>query len=231
MTLTISTNFVLSARELTCDRGGRRIFQGLSFSVTSGQGLLLTGPNGSGKSSLMRVIAGLSKAVNGSVTLNGEPVFGQLVYVGHAAALKPTETLRDMLRSWALISGGIRLTRSNLSAAARAFDLEPLLDTELRYFSSGQRRRAALSRALLTQHTVWLLDEPTVGLDQASRTRLHHILADHLERGGILIVASHDPLGDLPLASLNLADFGANRLELVPSESDGRDVSVDNVWL
>lgn len=165
--------------------------------------LSLVGPNGSGKSSLLRVLAGLTPATLKAGTL---PDPDTLVYVGHHVSLKATETLRAACVHWCRLMTGMDPSEDQLLGAAKAFDVANLMESEIRYFSSGQRRRSALMRLMLTDRPLWLLDEPTVGLDSTSRDRLAEVMRTHLAKGGQIIVATHDPI-DVPADTLNLGTF------------------------
>ncbi|MDB5413980.1 MAG: ccmA [Rubritepida sp.] len=186
---------LFEARELACWRAERLVFAGLSFSVSPGEALLLTGANGAGKSSLLRLLAGLLAAAEGSLSWDGADCFADLAahgaklrYLGHQDALKPSLTAVENLRFHASLQGG------DVAAALDAFGLAPLADLPVRLFSSGQKRRLALARLSLRPARLWLLDEPTVGLDAASVERLGPVFATHRAAGGIVIAATHLPL-------------------------------------
>jgi heme exporter protein A len=189
---------VLEARDLACLRGERAVFAGLSFGLPAGAALLLTGVNGAGKSTLLRILAGLLPPAEGAVLWQGEDVGAEpsahaarLRYVSHQDALKPALTVAENLALFARLWGGA------VMPALEALALAPLADLPARVLSAGQRRRLALARLVLAQVPLWLLDEPTTGLDAASVERLGPILADHRARGGIVVAATHLPL---PLA-------------------------------
>ena len=191
----------LSARDLACVRGGRQVFSGVGFSVAAGQALVLTGPNGAGKSSLLRVIAGLIRPVEGSVALEGgDPelsVGEQAHYVGHLDPLKPALTVTENLTFWArFLNGGAVLDEAALIARGLAtVGLEGLAGLPAGYLSAGQRRRLSLARVLAAPRPVWLLDEPTTALDTASQERLRWVMQAHLANGGLIVAATHGPLG------------------------------------
>jgi heme exporter protein A len=203
----------LSARALACRRGGRMVFEGLSFDVGPGEYLHLAGNNGSGKSSLLRVIAGLIPQAAGEVSYGDTYVegadlaaSGKLLYAGHQQGLKPVWTLRENCDSYCRIVSGAAVAEARLIEASRGFGLENFLDLPVSFFSSGQLHRANLLRFLLVDRAIWLMDEPTVGLDSDNRKKLEVIMQAHLEKGGIIIAASHDPI-DVPGETLRLTDF------------------------
>lgn len=178
-------DLVLEARSLACERGGRLVFSGLNFSVKSGEAVELRGPNGSGKSSLLRLLAGLNKPASGNVTDTKELAH----YIGHLESLKPSLTVKGNLAFWSSFMGG--------APDLNPFRLEKLANDEARLLSEGQRRRLALSRLVSVKRPVWLLDEPTVGLDQTALTDLRREMASHLAQGGLILAATHAAL-DLP---------------------------------
>jgi heme exporter protein A len=206
----------LSGLDLTCTRGGRRVFSGVSFSISAGKALVLTGPNGAGKSSLLRVIAGLIHPVEGRLVLEGgDPELStaeQAHYVGHLDPLKPALTVAENLTFWARFLngkpdlGGTALIERGLDAVGLA-DLAQLPDG---YLSAGQRRRLSLARVLAAPRPIWLLDEPTTALDAASQDRLRGVMHDHLSRGGLVIAATHGPLG---LAEAQQLQLGKSLIE------------------
>jgi heme exporter protein A len=206
---------LFTAHDLACVRGERLVFRGLSFALEAGEALLLTGPNGSGKSSLLRLLAGLLPPWSGRLAWNGEDVAddkaghrARLHFVGHQDALKPVLTAAETLAFWAGLRGG--------DAVAPALDrlrLTPLADTPCRYLSAGQRRRLALARLLASAAPLWLLDEPTTGLDAASVEAFETILAEHRAGGGIVIASTHVPLSLAAPKTLSLADYAPRREE------------------
>lgn len=186
---------MLEARELACWRGDRAIFAGLSFTLEPGGALLLLGPNGAGKSSLLRLLAGLIPAAEGTLLWQGRDALadrvahaGRLRYLSHQDALKPSLTARENLRLFARLWGGEE------AVALAAVGLLELADLPARLLSSGQKRRLALARLALAPVPLWLLDEPTVGLDSASVARLGALLAAHRAAGGAVLAATHLPL-------------------------------------
>jgi len=186
---------ILDVLDLACIRGDRAIFAGLSFSVPAGGALLLTGANGAGKSSLLRVIAGLLPAAGGEVLLEGTPARTdpaghalRLRYISSQDALKPALTVAENLAFYAALWGG------DVPPALEALGLSPLASLPGRVLSTGQRRRLALARLALAPARLWLLDEPSLGLDAASVARLGDLMARHRAAGGTILAATHLPL-------------------------------------
>jgi len=190
----------LSGLDLTCIRGGRRVFSRVSFSVSAGKALVLTGPNGAGKSSLLRIIPGLIHPAEGRLALEGGnpelSVGEQAHYVGHLDPLKPALTVTENLTFWARFlngktdAGATTLIERGLDAVG----LADLAQLPAGYLSAGQRRRLSLARVLTVPRPIWLLDEPTTALDTASQHRLQRVMQDHLSGGGLVVAATHGPL-------------------------------------
>ncbi len=191
---------------MSVSRGGRRLFSDLSLNLTPGQACALTGANGTGKTSLLRAIAGLVALDAGEVAFGGaeagEARASGLHLLGHLDGLKPARTAREELSFWALWQGG---SAASSAEAAAALDLGPLMDLEVRRLSAGQRRRLALARLLAAPRPLWLLDEPLSPLDGGWRTRFGAMMQAHLDGGGMILAAVHDPL---PIAALSLEISG-----------------------
>lgn len=207
-------------RGLVCRRSERLVFAGLDFAVGRGGALLLTGPNGSGKSSLLRLMAGLIRPYAGNLVWDGAAVAddpaahrARVAYLGHQEALKPMLTTAENVRFWARLRG----QAGAVDAALAAMDLSRFADLPARFLSAGQRRRAALARTIASGAALWLLDEPTVGLDAASIAGLETTLAAHLSGGGLIIAATHAPFLLPGASSLDLAAFATGD---VLAESD-----------
>ncbi len=207
-------------RELTCVRGERRVFSGLNFTLPPGGALFLTGPNGSGKSSLLRLMAGLLGPAAGQLVWDGQDVRAdreahraRLHYIGHLDAVKPVLSAAENLAYWAQSDS----PGTTVAEALGRLDLAWLGDVAGRLLSAGQRRRLALARLLVREAELWLLDEPTVGLDDDSLARFHDVLAGHRANGGRVVVATHTPIDLAGAEHLALDAFAGSPLsELAP---------------
>lgn len=189
---------MLTADGLAAFRGERLVFRDLDFALEAGGALVLAGPNGSGKSTLLRLLAGLVRPAAGRLLWQGEDALAdgashavRVAYVGHQDAVKPGLTVVENLRFAAALSGG------RVEDALAALALQELAELPARMLSAGQKRRLALTRLALTAAPLWLLDEPTLGLDTAAISRFGALLAAHRDRGGLVVAATHVPL---PLA-------------------------------
>ena len=187
----------LSAVELSCHRGGRTVFTGVSFAVSSGEALIVIGRNGAGKSSLLRTIAGLLRSAQGRLSLDdGDPEMSigeQCHYVGHQDAIKPSLSVAENLRFWAEFFG--ERSSGDVAKPLAAVGLDALAGLPAAYLSAGQRRRLSLARLIAAKRPIWLLDEPTSALDAAAQSRLSELMRAHLATGGLIIAATHGPIG------------------------------------
>ncbi|HOB46904.1 MAG TPA: cytochrome c biogenesis heme-transporting ATPase CcmA [Zoogloea sp.] len=188
---------MLRVHGLACDRGDRRLFSAVDFSVAAGEWLQIEGANGAGKTSLLRILAGLAPAAEGHIEWEGRPVAEQrdefharLLYLGHAATIKEDLSALENLQTAAAVAGR-PLPESTALAALRRIGLKGREDLPSRVLSQGQKRRVALARLLCSQARLWVLDEPFVALDVAAVAQLCEILDEHLARGGLLVFTSH----------------------------------------
>ena len=185
--------------QLEVARGSRVILRGLSFAVASGEALLLTGPNGAGKTTLIRTLAGYLAPAAGLIRLDGgddEREFAeQCHYVGHLNGTRSSLTVEENLVFWAGYLGADTAVEDRLDEALDRLNLIDLADIPAGYLSAGQKRRLGLARLLVAERPVWLLDEPTVSLDTASVALMAAIVDEHVARGGIVVAATHIPLG------------------------------------
>ncbi len=186
----------LSGRSVRCVRGGREVFAGLDFEAASGEVLAITGANGSGKTSLLRLIAGLLIPAGGVIALDGGgnelTLPEQAHYLGHRDALKPALSVRENLSFWRDFLGGDVF---DANASLASVGLGHAAHLPAAYLSAGQRRRLSLARLLTVRRPIWLLDEPTAALDAAGQDLFAGLMRDHLARGGLIVAATHGPLG------------------------------------
>ena len=205
----------LEAITLTCVRGDRRLFHGLSLTLSPGQLLQVEGDNGAGKTSLLRILAGLGMPALGEVRWHGLAIAGQrdayhrqLLYLGHLGALKDELTPQENLLADAHMAGLAGIDAVRVLEALDRMGLRRIAGLPVRVLSAGQRRRAALTRLLLSPPPLWILDEPFNALDAASVTLLQETLEAHVGGGGMAVLTSHQPVA--------LAHTTPQRLKLAP---------------
>ena len=177
---------MLTLNGVGISRGGWPVLDGIDLSLAAGELVLVKGPNGIGKTTLLRTISGLQNPDSGSI----DRPEGGLAYSGHLDGLKSNLSVRENLTFWASIYGA-----QGIDAALDAFDLRSLARRRVASLSAGQRRRAGLSRLVLSGAPLWIMDEPTTSLDQANSARVVDALRTHLASGGAAIVATHLDLG------------------------------------
>ncbi|TGS85717.1 heme ABC exporter ATP-binding protein CcmA [Mesorhizobium sp. M3A.F.Ca.ET.174.01.1.1] len=187
----------LIAENLGGERGGETVFSGIDFALGKGEAMVVTGPNGSGKSTLLRIIAGLLRTAEGRVWLDGggddfPTIASASHYLGHLNAMKTALSVAENLEFWRAFQGEPAL---DVEEALETVGLGGLGHLPFGYLSTGQRRRASIAKLLISRRPIWLLDEPTAGLDKASEERFAELMRGHLQDGGILVAATHLPLG------------------------------------
>ncbi len=190
------------------------ILAGITFTLAAGQMLVLRGPNGVGKTTLLRVIAGLVPPASGELRLTGvdeeENPARHCHYIAHQNANKPQLTVRENLAFWCRFLGG---ETAGIARALAALRLEELAHLPAAVLSAGQKRRLALARLLFAPRPLWLLDEPTVGLDVDSQAALQAVMRAHLQDGGLIIASTHVDLGMPQTRTLRLSRDVAGETE------------------
>ena len=201
----------LEARELACSRGVATLFRDVSFRIDAGEWVALRGPNGSGKTTLLRCVAGLTHADAGEVHWAGEPVrsdparfHADLLYAGHLPGIKDDLSAEENLRG-ALALRGVQPATAAIRAALTDVGLEKRRHLPARRLSAGQRRRIGLARLSLDPAMLWALDEPLTALDDAGQALFSRLLARHLERGGMALLATHHDLEPPPARVVRIA--------------------------
>ena len=184
-------------KNISCIRGNKLLFKNLNFKINNKELLVIKGANGSGKTTLLKILSGLLKPISGSIIINKKNInilkdeyFKYFEYIGHENAIKTALTVRENLNFYLKIKRN--LATKNFEKAIKIFNLKDLLDIKVENLSSGEKRRVALSRLILSNSKIWFLDEPTNGLDKINTVNFFKILKQHLQLNGLAIVASHD---------------------------------------
>ncbi len=190
---------LLRVENLFCERDERVLFDELGFALSAGQILQVEGQNGSGKTTLLRILCGLSRHYEGDIIWRGEPVSQQreryhreLIYLGHQPGVKAVLTAEENLRWYAALDGTI--DESAISYALMQVGLEGFEDVPCHMLSAGQNRRVGLARLYLSQALLWILDEPFTAIDKKGVAAQEALLVEHAERGGCVILTTHQEL-------------------------------------
>ncbi len=202
---------MLECKNISCVRGNKELFSNLGFKVEAGSIVLITGPNGSGKTSLMRIIAGLSPIACGSVKYCGYDIdenrnsyLSSMVYIGHKNAFKDSLTVIQNIKFWAKM----RRTTELIMASAHYLQLEPVLNIRYSELSEGWKRRASLSRLLIANANLWLIDEPFANLDGSTTSLISELISIRSREDGIVIITGHNTeMQLLNLKVVNICDF------------------------
>jgi heme exporter protein A len=196
----------LIVKNLTATRGGRELFCDISFFLKGGEGLVISGANGTGKSTLLSILAGILRPCSGSVEFSNKDDVACFHYITTLNGLKNQLSVYENLSFWQNFY--TKSTRDlPIETALEKLNLLHVQHTPYGYLSTGQKRRASLARLLCTKRSAWILDEPTSGLDKESETLFAALVRSHLNEGGILIAASHLPIGLNDLQNINLSDM------------------------
>jgi len=191
------------ANGIGVSRGGVRIVSNISLEIGPGEAVILTGPNGSGKTTLLRAFAGLLRADEGTISIDSGGEQNSVIYCGPQNAAKTALTVDENLRFWAALYGA---PSQRIGEARAAFHLDPYADRHAGALSTGLFRRLGLSRLIIAQRPIWLVDEPTASLDAASSALFLRHIAEHRARGGAAIIATHDALDIAGARKLRLAE-------------------------
>lgn len=200
---------MLTVKNISCHRGDRAIIKACSFTLAPGHMLLLRGPNGCGKTTLLRTLCGLTQPTQGEILWRGqsaaelsEEYSCEILYIGHKNGIHAELTAMENARSFCHYAGAIPTQIDN---ALKMFGLMHAAHLPTKQLSQGQQRRLALMRLALLQKTLWILDEPLVSLDQEALQIVQKLCAEHLQKNGMIIMASHqDDLHDLQPEVLEL---------------------------
>jgi heme exporter protein A len=210
----------LIAENLSARRGEDLLFREISFSLGSGESMILTGRNGSGKSTLLRVVAGFLRPDTGTMRWNAPRADGETIrpaeachYLGHRNAMKAELSVFENLSFWKSFFGTFEGAPPDIAAgmsvedAADAVGLSGIAHLPFGYLSAGQQRRMAFAKLLVSWRPVWILDEPTAALDVSAEAVFTGLIKQHLSNGGILLAATHQPLGLENARELKMAGF------------------------
>lgn len=179
---------LLAVHDLCLERGGRELFRELSFAIKRGQLVQIDGANGAGKTSLLRILAGLSRyGFSGRVERHSP-----LLYLGHQPAVKALLTPRENL-AWH-VAGEARYDNEQIEGALASVGLYGYEDVPSSNLSAGQHRRVNLARLYLSRCPLWLLDEPFTAIDKTGVAELEKLMLRHVERGGAVVLTSHQLL-------------------------------------
>lgn len=203
---------MLKVSDLECVRGERSLFKDVNFSLEAGELLQVNGPNGSGKTSLLRMLCGLATPAHGEISWLGDNIrsldegyYNSITYLGHLNGVKDNLNAIENLRiSSALAGNGI--DESEAYIALQKMGLVGRETLPVKVLSQGQRRRVTLARLLVSSTVLWILDEPLVALDTSAVLLVKSILEQHLIKGGMVVMTTHQ--------DINIAAIVTKRLQL-----------------
>lgn len=202
-------NRQLQVKQLQCVRDDRILFENLSFTLNSGQALLIEGPNGSGKTSLLRLLCGFRQADAGELfwdnetTENNAQYYSEMAYAGHLDGIKKELTVEENLKFAQAMTLASSLSIAQALTKVRMSGYE---DMRVGILSAGQKRRIAFARLLVTRNRLWILDEPYTALDKSGITLFEQLMTEHVQASGMMILTSHHDvnLPDIDLQSMVL---------------------------
>ena len=204
-------NNQLKAINLSCIRDDRILFSELNFQLTNGQVLLLEGRNGSGKTSLLRILCGFREPDAGEILWNNETIddsqyYADMAYIGHLDGIKKELTVLENLKiSLALGQQG----HYSIPEALNKVHLKGYDDILVQALSAGQKRRLSLARLLITQNTLWILDEPFTSLDKQGIALIESLMIEHCNKGGMIVLTSHH---DITLHNVNVLQINLSEV-------------------
>lgn len=201
----------IEARQLSCTRDDRSLFDALSFSIQAGTIVQVEGPNGAGKTTLLRILSGLMQGYTGEVLYGGKNIHeyrdewtqAQL-YLGHLPGIKLQLNALENLRWILALSEGSQPSEEALFQALESVGLKGFEDVSCASLSAGQKRRVALARLYLEKKPVWILDEPFTAIDKKGVAKLEAHLVKHAEQGGIVVLTTHQDLSFSNIQSVRL---------------------------
>ena len=176
-------------------KDGHRAVADLSFEVQRGQVVGLLGPNGAGKTTALRMMMGLIFPTNGSIYLNGEPVYPgspALSNIGcfiEGPGFLPHLSGRENLRLYWQSIG--RDNEQHLDQVVAITKLGTALDKKVRAYSQGMRQRLAIAQSMLGMPDLLVLDEPTNGLDPQQIAEMRQVLKNYASTGRTVVISSH----------------------------------------
>jgi heme exporter protein A len=203
---------MLTCQNITISRGYNILIEKLGFSLFQGSCLNIYGANGCGKTTLMNYLASLSDVSKSSIIVNNIDVLDALdeyrqimCYIGHKNALRPELTVLENLKFWAKLQH----REITLPAAMECFGLTEYADYPIHKLSQGWQRKVALSKLLISDARIWLLDEPFANLDQEGIEYLQNLIKIRCDQKGVVIFTSHTPISNTNVCHLNLKDFSS----------------------
>ncbi len=202
---------MLTIDNLSCSRGNNILFKNLGITLGDNCILVIRGENGCGKTTLLETITCLRKAAAGRILYANKDVSGEhfreycdiIQYIGHKTAIKPQLTVKENIEFWASLKGNIQAVQ----AAISFWGLKKYENTICAALSAGYQKRVALAKLMVTNATIWLLDEPFVNLDEDGKNTLATLIASRCERGGTVVVTAHGEVPFVGCLELDLGDF------------------------